>query len=49
MATDQAHAGWSIVYETKAPHDVIGILSSDDGLAAADGAAFVRCTNAAVR
>jgi hypothetical protein len=49
MAADVAHAGWSIVYETKKPHDVVGILSTDDGLARADGTAFVRCTNAALR
>jgi hypothetical protein len=49
MTADLEHAGWSIVYENKRPHDVVGILSTDDGLAPADGAAFVRCTNAALR
>jgi hypothetical protein len=49
MAPDVEHAGWSVVYETKKPHDVVGILSTDDGLPAADAAAFVRCTNAALR
>jgi hypothetical protein len=43
------HAGWSVVYESKKPHDVVGILSTDDGLAATDAAALVRCTNAALR
>jgi hypothetical protein len=49
IAADVEHAGWSIVYETKRPHDVVGILSVDDGLSPTDGAAFVRCTNAALR
>ena len=49
LGADVVHAGWSIVYETKRPHDVVGILSVDDGLPAADGAAFVRCTNQALR
>ena len=49
MALDRQHAGWSIVYETKKPHDVVGILSTDDGLTPTDGAAFVRCTNSALR
>ena len=49
MRAAAEHAGWSIVYEAKSPHDVVGILSVDDGLAASDGAAFVRCTTAALR
>lgn len=49
IAAVTQHAGWSIVYETRKPHDVVGILSVDDGLAPADGAAFVRCTTAALR
>jgi hypothetical protein len=49
LASTVAHAGWSIVYETRRPHDVLGLLSTDDGLDPVDGAAFVRCTNAALR
>jgi hypothetical protein len=49
LAAVVGHAGWSIVYEAKKPHDVVGILSTDDGLAPADASAFVRCTNAALR
>ena len=49
MTADVEHAGWSVVYESKKPHDVVGILSTDDGLAPDDVGAFVRCTNAALR
>ena len=49
IAAAAEHAGWSIVYEKQKPHDVVGILSVDDGLTPADGAAFVRCTTAALR
>jgi hypothetical protein len=49
MRSELEHAGWSIVYETKRPHDVVGILSTDDGLATYDAASLVRCTNAALR
>src|SRR5256714_11192638 len=49
VAADVEHAGWSIVYETKKPHDVDGILSTDAHLAPADPASFVRCTNVAFR
>ena len=49
VAAEVEHAGWSIVYERKRPHDVVGMLTVDDGLSAVDGAAFVRCTNAALR
>jgi hypothetical protein len=49
LATVVEHAGWSIVYETKRPHDVVGLLSTDDGLSPPDASSLVRCTNAALR